>query len=118
MEFISILCFENDQITAAQVEIYPTKNSKATTDHMDSSHSVSPTTTWNSRKAANSREIDPAHGRPEGMLPKLIPSIFSSQLIYFRLSFDLFKSHFMAYYLILITKFHSFILSLELVFKL
>lgn len=57
------------QVTAAQVEIYPTKTSSATTEHMDSSHSASPTTTWNSRKQTstnNMRETDPAHGRSEG----------------------------------------------------
>lgn len=58
-----------DQV-AAQVEIYPTKISAATTEHMDSSHSASPTTTWNSRKQTitsnNMREIDPARGRSEG----------------------------------------------------
>lgn len=56
---------------AAQVEITgATKISAATSEHMDSSQSASPTTTWNSRKQAptnnNMREIDQARGRSEG----------------------------------------------------
>lgn len=46
------------------------KNSMTTTEHMDSNRSVSPATTWNSRKtnALPSREIDLAHGRADGKL--------------------------------------------------
>lgn len=69
------------QVTAAQVEIYPTKTSSATTEHMDSSHSASPTTTWNSRKQTsnnNMREIDQAHGRSEGK--QFL--IFATEIIY------------------------------------
>lgn len=58
------------QVTAAQVEIYTTKNTAQMAESMDSSHSASPTAEWSSRMqtADNNtiREIDPAHGRSEG----------------------------------------------------
>lgn len=52
------------------MEIYTTKNIAQMAEHMDSSRSVSPTATWNSRKQTHnivSREIDQAHGRAEGI---------------------------------------------------
>lgn len=60
------------------------KNSVTATEHMDMNRSASPTTTWNSRKTSNTREIDLAHGRPEGTLQTTI-AIFRSFLMTFSL---------------------------------